>query len=200
MSEYSLILFEGINRWHPDIRKKILEAAAAEFAEYGYEKANVNRIAEAAGYAIGTVYNYFATKKELMSDFIDETAKMHVDTMLEQVKSEADPRKRIEVFFKAGFAFVETHLTNTLNGPDQEFKQRLFQAYQALFQLLRVDILEPGIQLGIFRQVEPQMTSNLLMFIYLGIGSQLSPEGKLWLGHAQVADFVLHSLVAGKEK
>jgi len=99
------------SRMVSETRRKILEAAAAEFAEYGYEKANVNRIAEAAGYAIGTVYNYFATKKELMSDFIDETAKMHVDTMLEQVKSEADPRKRIEVFFKAGFAFVETHLT-----------------------------------------------------------------------------------------
>jgi len=73
-------------------------------------------------------------------------------------------------------------------------------AYQPLFQFLSVDILEPGMRSGVFRQVEPQMTANLLMLIYLGIGSQLSPEGKLRLDSAQVADFVLHSLVAGKEK
>jgi AcrR family transcriptional regulator len=188
-----------------ETRQQLLDAAAEEFALHGYDKANVNRIADAAGFAIGTVYNYFPSKRDLMYAFIDEIAKVHVDYVVEKVEGEEDPGKRIEAFFKAGFSFVETHTTksraifNTLNGPDEEFKVRLFLGYQPLFQLLSGEVLEPGIARGDFRQVDPVTTSGLLMLIYLGTGSQFSPEGKLWMDYAQVADFVLHSLQSGKE-
>ena len=188
-----------------ETRQLLMEAAAEEFAQNGYDKANVNRIAEAAGFAIGTVYNYFPSKRVLMLAFIDDTAQLHVDYVLAQVKSEQDPGQRIEAFFKAGFAFVETYTTqakavfNTLNGPDEEFKARLFQGYQPLFQLLSDDVIAPNIALGDFRQVDPVATAGLLMLIYLGTGSQFSPEGELWMDYTQVADFVLHSLKSGKE-
>jgi len=186
-----------------ETRQRLLNAAAEEFAAQGYDKANVNRIAESAGFAIGTVYNYFPNKRELMYAFIDETARFHVDYILDRVRNEHDPSKRVKVFFQAGFAFVESHLTqakaifNVLNGPDQEFKLRMFQGYQGLFQLLSEEILIPGIDQGVFRQVDPQLTSNLLMLVYLGTGSQFSPQGKLWLEDSFVADFVLHSLKTG---
>ena len=186
-----------------ETRQSLLNAAAGEFAAQGYDKANVNRIAESAGFAIGTVYNYFPNKRELMYEFIDETARFHVDYILDRVRNEQDPSKRVEVFFQAGFAFVGNHLTqakaifNVLNGPDQEFKLRMFQGYQGLFQLLSEEILIPGIAQGVFRQVDPQLTSNLLMLVYLGTGSQFSPQGTLWLEDSFVADFVLHSLKTG---
>ena len=188
-----------------ETRQLLMEAAAEEFAQNGYDKANVNRIAEAAGFAIGTVYNYFPSKRVLMLAFIDDTAQLHVDYVLAQVKSEQDPGQRIEAFFKAGFAFVETYTTqakaifNTLNGPDEEFRARLFQGYQPLFQLLSEDVIAPSIAQGDFRRVDPVATAGLLMLIYLGTGSQFSPEGGLWMDYTQVADFVLHSLKSGKE-
>jgi len=188
-----------------ETRQLVIEAAAEEFAHNGYDKANVNRIAEAAGFAIGTVYNYFPSKRVLMLAFVDDIAQLHVDYVLAQVKSEQDPGQRIEAFFKAGFAFVETYTTqakaifNTLNGPDEEFRARLFQGYQPLFQLLSDDVIAPSIAQGDFRQVDPVATAGLLMLIYLGTGSQFSPEGELWMDYTQVADFVLHSLKSGKE-
>jgi AcrR family transcriptional regulator len=183
-----------------ETRHLLLEAAAEEFASKGYEGANVNHIAKSAGFSIGTFYNYYPSKRELMFAFIDETAKMHVDYIVEQVKWEKEPGQRIEAFYKAGFEFVETHTTqakaifNTLNGPDEEFRMRLFQGYQPLFQLLSDDVIRPGIAQGDFRQVDPEAISGLLMQIYLGTSSQLSPEGKLWMNYVQVTDFVLHSL------
>jgi hypothetical protein len=45
--------------------------------------------------------------------------------------------------------------------------------------------------------VEPVSTTNLIMNIYLGTGSQVNEEGKQWLPAGQVADFVLTSLQAG---
>ena len=183
-----------------ETRQLILSAAAEEFSIHGFDKANVNRIAESAGFSIGTVYNYFPNKRELMFTFIDQTAQLHVDYIVEGVIREQDIPTRLEIFFQRGFRFVEDHLIqakaifSVLNGPDQEFKLRMFQGYQALFQLLRDDILAAGMQQGVFRQVDPQETANLLMLIYLGTGSQTGPEGQLWLDAATVADFVLHSL------
>jgi AcrR family transcriptional regulator len=183
-----------------ETRGRILEAAAEEFSSKGYEGANVNHIAEAAGFSIGTFYNYFPSKRELMLAFIDEIGQKHVDFMTDLVKKQTDPTLRVEAFFEAGFTFVQTNLTEawaifiTLNGPDEEFKNRLFQAYQPLFHLLSDEILEPGSSQGDFRQMDPESTSGLLMLIYLGTSSRISPEGKHWIGAEQVADFVKHAL------
>jgi AcrR family transcriptional regulator len=184
-----------------DTRQSLLAAAADEFARFGFDGANVNRIAKSAGFSIGTVYNYFSSKRQLLLAFVEEIGKLHVEYIAERVKQEEDPRRRIEVFYQAGFAFVESHVTqaqaifNTLNGPDEEFKQHLWQTYQPLFLLLGNDILGPGISQGLFRPVDPVATASLLMLIYLGTGSQFSPQGKLWLAPEHVAVFVLNALL-----
>ena len=181
-------------------RQRLLEAAAKEFARDGYEKANINQIAELAGFSIGTVYNYFPSKQDLMLAFIDERSKDHVDFVINRVKLDENPGQQIRAFFKAGFAYVEENLTpmqailNALNGPNQVHKERLYLAYFPLFQLLSEEVLPKGIDLGEFRKIDPVMTGRLIMQIYLGTSSQLSPEGKPWIDPAQVADFVLHSL------
>lgn len=183
-----------------ETRRLLLEAAAEEFAREGYDGANVNRIARAAGFSVGTVYNYFPSKRALMYAFIDEVGQAHVDYMLDAVRQEEEDERRLQAFYTAGFAFVRSHMKqaraifNTLNGPDEDFRQHLFQVYQPLFQLLGQEILGPAMAQGTFRQLDPGSTAGLLMLIYLGTGSQFSPEGEHWLEAAQVADFVIHAL------
>jgi len=185
-----------------ETRGALLAAAAEEFAVQGYDRANVNRIAKAAGFAIGTFYNYFPSKRDLMLAFIDEVARLHVDIIVAQVRGVTDPGRRLEVFFQAGFKFVQDHLTaaraifNTLNGPDEAFRLYLFQAYQPLFQLLSEDVLSPGIAENMFRNVDSETTAGLIMLIYLGTGSQVNPAGEHWLQPEQVADFALSALRA----
>jgi AcrR family transcriptional regulator len=53
-------------------RASLLEAAAAEFAREGRDGANVNRISRRAGFAQGTVYNYFPSKDELFFAVVEE--------------------------------------------------------------------------------------------------------------------------------
>jgi hypothetical protein len=113
---------------------------------------------------------------------------------------EEDPRCRLERFFEAGFAFVPRHLAqarvmiNTIYGPDVEFKQHMWQAYQPLFEFVSRDIIAAGIAQGLFRPVEPEATGILLMTIYLGTASQVSEEGRIWLDPVQVADSALNAL------
>ena len=87
-------------------RRRLLESAAEEFARCGYSLANINHISETAGFAKGTVYNYFLSKSELMSELIVQITEDHCEFITGQVRQEHDPRRRLERFYQAGFEFV----------------------------------------------------------------------------------------------
>ena len=181
-------------------RQRLLDAAAAEFARTGYPGANINTISTAAGYAKGTIYNYFPSKKALLLALIDVTAQEHLDFMLERSRPETDPRRRLERFFQAGFEFVALYLSrarvifNSLNGSDETLKAHVYEVYQPLIQYLAEGILAPGIQQGVFRPVEPGPTALLLMTIYMGTSSQHDAQGQPWLNPLQVVRLVLDGL------
>jgi AcrR family transcriptional regulator len=52
-------------------RRQLLEAALAEFAEYGVAGARIDRIATRAGCSAGLVYTYFGSKEELFEAVFD---------------------------------------------------------------------------------------------------------------------------------
>ena len=181
-------------------RQALLQAATVEFAREGYEKANINHISQAAGFAKGTIYNYFASKRALMLALIDEIAGAHLDCISEHIAQEDDPARRLERFFEAGFDWVTDNLDQarvmftTLNGPDLEFKLAMYEAYQPMFERVGRDIVAVGVECGVFGQVEPVATARLLMTIYLGVGSQVNQQGKHWFTPGQVTDLLLNGL------
>jgi AcrR family transcriptional regulator len=61
-----------------EVRRRLLETAAAHFAEHGLEGAQVDAIALAAGFAKGTLYNYFASKEELFAEVLAEGCRQAV--------------------------------------------------------------------------------------------------------------------------
>jgi AcrR family transcriptional regulator len=183
-----------------ETRHKLLKAAADEISRSGYNGANINHISEAAGFAKGTVYNYFPSKRELMLALIDQTGKDHYKFIKERVELEQDARKRMECFFEAGFEYVEQNLAcgrvmvGAVYGHDEEFKLCTYQAYLPFFQFIAQEILVLGISQGVFKDVDVVSTANLLMSIYLGTGSQVDPSGRPWLDAGQVATLVLEGL------
>jgi AcrR family transcriptional regulator len=192
---------EERNRVISETRRLLLDAATAEFAREGYNGANINRISKAAGFAKGTVYNYFPSKRALMLALIEEIAASHHAFVAEQVwQEEEDPILRLRRFFRAGLEWITHNLPRgrvmlaMLNGPDVEFKQRMGQGYQPMHQLIINDILIPGMDQGIFVQREPAPTAGLLMMLYLGIGSSVDEEGRSRLEPEWIAELVLGGL------
>jgi len=187
-----------------DVRQHLMKAAIQEFAQNGYDGANVNTISLKAGFAKGTIYNYFPSKMELMYAILDESGAAHFDFIAEQIRMEDDPIFRIKQFFNAGFAFVEEDparaqvLVSTLYGTHVEFKIRLYQIYQPMFQLVAEEILAPGIVQGVFRKMEPTDTSNMIMTFYLGTASSVDESGKPQLDPGEVADFVLNAIQSNR--
>jgi AcrR family transcriptional regulator len=181
-------------------RRLLLESAAREFAREGYLGANINRISLSAGFAKGTVYNYFPSKRDLMLALIEEVAAMQISFIIQRVQEEEDPIRRLVRFFEAGFRFVEENLPqsqtmiNTLYSPDLSFRMPMYQAYQPLLRYVSQDIVSAGIERGDFRKVEPDDTATLLMTIYMGSSSQVDAEGHTWLDPLQVAEFASRAL------
>lgn len=183
-----------------ETRQLLVQAAIQEFARQGYERANINHISRAAGFAKGTIYNYFPSKQALLLEIIDQVAGMHYAFIAERVRQASDPPRRLGTFFEAGFDFVRQHLAParvmlaTLYGSDQQFKARMYQAYLPAFHLLSAEIIEPGIAQGFFRTVDSDSTALLLMSLYLGTASQMNDQGQIYVHAAQVADFALNAL------
>ncbi len=187
-------------------RQRLFDSALTEFAKNGFDQANINHISEAAGYSKGTIYNYFRSKQALMLALIAETGQQHVKYIAKQVQQVQDPAQRVEQFYAAGFHFVEEYpsrarfLITTLYSPELELQRAMFQAYQPMFQLVAQEILAPGVAQGVFRQMDPMETANLLMTLYLGTSSNTDPNGKVFLSPQVVADFALHALYAKRHE
>jgi AcrR family transcriptional regulator len=188
------------NQVMSETRRLLLDAATADFAREGYDGANINRISKAAGYAKGTIYNYFPSKRALMLALIDLIAASHHQFLAEQVREEEDPARRLQRFFQAGFEWITHNLSQgrvmltMLNGPDVEFKLRMWQGYQAMHQLLIEEILTPGMERGVFRPLDAGATAGLLMTLYLGIGTTVDEEGRSRLAPEWIAEFILDGL------
>jgi AcrR family transcriptional regulator len=60
------------------VRGRLLETAAAQFAEKGLDGTNVDSVAVGAGFGKGTVYNYFASKEELFAEVLAEGCRQAV--------------------------------------------------------------------------------------------------------------------------
>jgi len=183
-----------------ETRQKLLDAATIEFATNGFVGANINRISTNAGFSKGTIYNHFSSKRDLMMNLIDEVAAIHTDFIISQVQEEKDPVLRMKQLFTAGFQFVEQYhhhiqiVISVVYGHDHEFKARFYHAYDTLFVFIMQDIIESGIEQGVFKQVDADTTTALLMSLYLGNLSQKDPDGKIWFNPDEVVEFVMQGI------
>jgi AcrR family transcriptional regulator len=61
--------------------RTILKAAVQVLIDEGFERATTNRIADRAGYSVGTLYQYFKNKEDIYREIVDqEVSKMKDST------------------------------------------------------------------------------------------------------------------------
>jgi AcrR family transcriptional regulator len=70
-----------------ETRARILTAARQVFADHGYAAGTTNRIAEAAGLSVGSVYQYFPNKDAILVELV----RAHVDHGTDVVLAAAEP-------------------------------------------------------------------------------------------------------------
>src|SRR4051795_6359039 len=94
-------------------RRRIIDAAAAQFVAHGYGATLLDQVAERAGVAVQTVYFHFGNKRTLLKEALDVAAVGDDDPVpllerpwVREIQEEADPRRIIERWLVASRAIL----------------------------------------------------------------------------------------------
>ena len=155
-------------------RADILGQAEKIFAAKGFYGTTVAEIAEASGYAVGTIYHFFEGKEALFNAMITEK----METMYGQIRSAADKEKdirgKIRALVEAHFHFVEKNTdfctifirreSTAFSEGDNALKERVVANYLAHIEYLDA-LMRAGIAAGCLRE----MPSRALAFALAGM-------------------------------
>lgn len=89
-------------------RRRLITAAIDCFERHGFEETTTAMIAAEAGLAVGTVYNYFHDKREIILELLEETNREVAEQVIAQLDPESwrgrtDPRDRTRTLIDAIF-------------------------------------------------------------------------------------------------
>ncbi len=82
-------------------RQRILQEAAREFARLGFEQANINLIADHAGIGRGTLYLYFASKREVFIAMLQAIAERQLAAARAALAQGQTLKERLEALILA---------------------------------------------------------------------------------------------------
>jgi len=151
-------------------KAQIARAAVKIFATRGIARARMAEVAEAAGVGKGTIYEYFRSKDELFEYAVNR----FFDGMgaeLEARLSEADdPVHALEVLIRTTFDTIrasgdEMHIMFEIwaegvrSGVEYFDLKKMYADYRELIS----GIISGGLDAGVFRRVDPEMTAAAII-------------------------------------
>ena len=89
--------------------RRVLEAAAAEFGERGYNEAAITGITQRAGVALGTFYTYFDSKEAVFRALVRDMSQATRQHVAEAVKDAPDRLAAERMGLEAFIAFARRH-------------------------------------------------------------------------------------------
>lgn len=152
-------------------RAEILDQAQRIFASKGFHNTAVAEIADASGFAVGTLYQYFESKEQLYISMVTEKLNMMYSGVRESVGKETDIIKKINVMVASQFHFVEKntefcslfirgdHLSLSAEGI--ELRKRLKTDYAAQIALTE-EVMREGMRTGLLKKMDPLMMATAL--------------------------------------
>jgi AcrR family transcriptional regulator len=155
------------------IRSAILDAAETVFGERGFTEAKMAEVAERAGVAAGTLYNYFDSKESIFRALIEHRAEEFMGALEAIAGERGEPRASIVRITEATFHYVESHaamfkLFEQLGCPSGAEARRGGPSYDRMrvryLQVFR-SALARAVQAGLVR---PELPLHDLSVIYAG--------------------------------
>ena len=171
-------------------REHILSTAAQLFLERGFSNVSIRDICDRCDVTPPTIYHYFGNKDQLFQAVIRRTLSLgdFKESLYRIVEEKTGPEERLCAFINHYISSFPRHFFNPglfLQYSTQVFgltTERVMSEFQAI-NALAVDIIDEGIQAGVFRNVDTNQATlylmNLLMAYVLGevhYGQQRDPE------------------------
>ncbi len=90
-------------------RKQIIEGAIKVFTAKGFHNATVREIAEESGLTMGTLYNYIATKEDIIYMVYDYITSILRQEVREAIEGITDPKKKLKAALRQNLKTVYQH-------------------------------------------------------------------------------------------
>jgi AcrR family transcriptional regulator len=189
-----------------ETRARLLDAAAAGFAEQGYDGTSVAEICDRAGVSKGAFYHHFASKQDLFLELLGRWLDV-LDHQLEEMRSEeaAIPQQlltmteMIQHVFRAAEdqlpVFLEFWARATHDPAIWEATIAPYRRYRRTF----AEMIETGVAEGTLRPVDADTTARVVVSLAIGVVVQglLDTEGADW---GEVAERGMEMLLEGIRK
>ncbi|MEK6794114.1 MAG: TetR/AcrR family transcriptional regulator [Spirochaetota bacterium] len=192
-----------------EIRQIILKRATELFAQFGLKKTSVDQIAENAGIAKGTIYNYFKSKEELFTAIIRSEAEKFVDTITGALKDCKTSEEKLRTFFLTEFdlLFEYINLFNTAHKGSHihelmtSIGKETDEYYQKMHGIM-TSIFEEGIRDGSFKSIDYRTLADIVVELFKNMGFPI-PFEALRQERKVIADkinFMIDLLLSGIRK
>ena len=163
-----------------ELRRLILQAAGAEFEEYGYEGFSLRRVAERIGYSPTTIYLYFQNKDDLLLSTVKDGFAAFDSAIETAARTETAPLERLRnlgrayvefglahpaiyrlMFMQRADFYVLPHLIGTTSAPG-EIEAALESQHRVMAQELLVRAVADGIAAGVFKNGDAVLMADAL--------------------------------------
>lgn len=137
--------------------EKILNSAIKIIGEKGFHRAKVKDIANDAGVADGTIYNYFNNKEDILVTIFKVKLEEYVNLAKKELVGIDDPEEKLKTLIKYHFrVMVETpYLANVLQielrQPMKDLRVKVRRYLKNYFNLIE-DVIEEGKTKGAFNK------------------------------------------------
>jgi AcrR family transcriptional regulator len=181
-------------------REEILLAAGRKFSENGFFKTSMAEIAEAAQFAMGTVYRFFKSKEDIYISLVEAKVEELLRLLEEATRDHVSAQEKLRAVIHVKLAFADQNraffriYVSEWSGFEwtvkSAFGERVWKRYLAQIDLV-ANLITDGIKSGEFRKVNPKETSlafhgmlNSTIYLWIlqaGPKDSLVDKGK-WLG------------------
>jgi AcrR family transcriptional regulator len=136
-------------------RHQILQGAAQVFAKKGFHKATTRQIAQAAGVAEGTIYNYFDNKRELLFALVEMIGTQSIKHGLLE-NPPTDPREFLTQFLHDRYQLLQQqgHIFAPILAEifaDADLRQEFYDKLLLYVSQIIEQYFQANIDAGLFR-------------------------------------------------
>lgn len=161
----------------------LVESAAEVFATQGFTSTRVADIAQCAGVAKGTVYEYFSSKEELFFAVFEWINQQIRERMVRVLEDDGDPRGQLITLLRTSAEIVAEHrelfsmnLDFWAASRGSAFEDLFTTACQTQYQeyrTLAAEVIRRGQRDGVFRpQIDADRVATLVVSALDGLGVQ----------------------------
>jgi TetR/AcrR family fatty acid metabolism transcriptional regulator len=160
----------------PGKEELIREAAVHVFSRKGFHKARAEEIAEEAGVAVGTIYNYFKSKADILLSIFKEEFEDQMRFYEELQKSALPVPEQIRRILQAHFSLLNERqelakvLVQERFNWSGELGEKLADLYRGMLGRIEALVRE-GVEEGWVRSCNPRITALALFAIVESIST-----------------------------